>query len=204
MLNPYTITALVLVLLIFGYLRGNYGHKKALIAYQELEDKFNLTLNAKRSFFVRSLELKGTIDGYQFKIFEENRSDGDEGTDTYTIITFVGQLRQFNYTIRRENMLTKIGSAIGVKDIQVGHDFVDKKYRFKSNRSALLQAICDYEVQSRLEANLAQFKGDLKHSPTKLKYETTGRLHHNGKYEEIVTTIELMRLLLGKEKALRT
>lgn len=203
MLNPYTITIVVLVLLIFGYLRGNYGHKKALVAYQDLEDKYNLTLNATRTFFSRSVELKGTIDGYQFKVFEERRSDGDDGTDTYTIVTFVGQLRRFNYTIRRENMLTKIGSAIGVKDIQIGHDFVDKKYRFKSNRPELLQAICDYDVQSQLETGLARFKGDLKHSPTKLKYETIDRLHHSGKYEEIVAAIELMRLLLAKEKGLR-
>lgn len=178
---------------------GKRKLEKKKVAYQKLADELGLTLQIRRGFLSSSVELTGTLFNHPVRIYEEKVSDGDDGYNIYTHLTFANSPFAFGFKIRKERFLNKIGKKLGFNDIEFGDKELDAMYNFKAHHEVFFREIMTMEIQKKIMDVRGVFNGTLHNSKGKLDYSSEMELTNQPAVRELKLIMGFMEDLLKVE-----
>jgi hypothetical protein len=149
--NAIPLIILLSVVLIAGALIVSYfvgqGRRKA---WSDFAERIGANYDSGGSWFGRPT-VTGVYQHHQFKLDSFTRRSGKSST-TYTRITvYLNNRTPFTLTIYQEGLFSKIGKAMGMKDIQIGDEEIDQRYVIKGEpETEVLRVLSSLGMRQRL------------------------------------------------------
>jgi hypothetical protein len=104
------------------------GRRKA---WADLAERLGLNFEPGSYIFSRPI-VSGTHLHHQVKLDSFTRSSGRSSTTYTRIIVYLSSAANFSLTLTEEGVFSRIGKAIGMQDVQVGDDEIDRRYTIRS------------------------------------------------------------------------
>ena len=135
-LLPFLLIVGILVLFaVLAYL----GRRARQQAWSELAARTGLTFESGGLF--SPMRITGAYRGHALTLDTFTRSSGKSST-TYTRIRMsVNNPSALSLAIYDENVLSKLGKALGMQDVQVGDDELDRRFTFKGQPEPVLASL---------------------------------------------------------------
>jgi hypothetical protein len=168
------------------------------IFWNELGNKYNLTLTSKKKSFlhVALFSLEGTIAGRQVNIRETVKGSGNH--QRYYVTIEIPCSPGFSFCIRKEGILTQIVNLVGIHDIILRDDEIDRAYHLKSDNEDEFRRLLVGNKLEELRAVKNQFDGVLICDNYKISYTVQMQLNNSLKVSELESAMAFMLLLISK------
>jgi hypothetical protein len=136
MLLPFLIVVGVLVLFaVLAYLRRLARQQ----AWSELAARTGLTFEPGGLF--SPMRITGTYRGHPLTLDTFTRRSGKNSTTYTRIMLSVNNPSALTLAIYDENVLSKVGKALGMQDIQVGDDELDRRFTIKGQPEPVIAGL---------------------------------------------------------------
>jgi hypothetical protein len=129
------VIGLLVIFAVLAYLRRRARQQ----AWSELAARTGLTFEPGGLF--SPMRITGAYRGHALTLDTFTRSSGKSST-TYTRIRLsVNNPSALSLAIYDENVLSKVGKALGMQDIQVGDDELDRRFTFKGQPEPVITGL---------------------------------------------------------------
>lgn len=133
------IVAVVAVLAIIAYLRYQARQR----AWSELAARTGLTLEPA-GFLGLRLCVTGDYRGHTLTLDTFTRSSGKNSTTYTRIVLSVNNTASLRLALYEENILSPLGKALGVQDIQVGDAELDRRFMIKGQPEDVIVSLLTF------------------------------------------------------------
>jgi hypothetical protein len=106
-------------------------------------------------------DLTGTLNGKRIRVFCVYVGRGKSRTLVTRVVIDLNETIYPKFNLSRENIFTKIGEKIGMKDIKTGHEEFDKTFRLKSEFENETIKIFTQSLLQLFVDNKKQFYGQI-------------------------------------------
>jgi hypothetical protein len=119
-------------------------------AWQDLAERIGATCEPGSFWFGRP-QVSGTYQQHRFKLDSFVRRVG-KNTTTYTrLVVDLNTQTQLNMSIQQEGFFSKIGKALGVQDLQLGDEEIDRRFIIQGQpESEVRKVISSLGMRQRL------------------------------------------------------
>lgn len=193
MLIPVLVIILLLfiTLIAFGVVKKRNAKKE--IIFKALGSSLNLEFYKTKSFFEGTkFQLKGTYQESPIEVFETSKGSGKHKV-RYTNLKLACPDFGFNFSIGKENFLTRIGKWIGFKDIEFQNSQLDRFFLFKSKDEGKFRALMNHDILAELSRVKSSLKGAIKYDTEGLIYAMPVELVDNLKKNDFENILPLMK-----------
>ncbi|MCE3228634.1 MAG: hypothetical protein K0S32_3185 [Bacteroidetes bacterium] len=143
------------------------------------------------------LRLSGEKNGHNIHVYSEYVGSGKNRT-LITKTELLGINSPAEFTLYRENLFTKIGEALGMKDVKTGDDEFDKLYRLKSSHPDAAKFFTD-RIRNEFVAKHKLFNGTTTFKNNKLTLVTYASPGNKYGLKHYKNTFELGLLFIEKK-----
>jgi hypothetical protein len=129
-------------------------HERVAATWSEAARRLGVQVEAGSWF--SNPKLDGTLNGIPLHVDSYTRRHGNNST-TYTRYQVRFPPPGFDYTLRREGGLTKIGKFFGIRDVEVGDAAFDGAFKIKTDDQTRLEQLLTPSVRAGLFRLMASF-----------------------------------------------
>jgi hypothetical protein len=133
---------------------ANQQHKRITAIWGEVARRLGIQLEP--GSWSSNPKLIGTLNGIPLHVDSYTRRHGNTST-TYTRYQVRYPPSGFDFTLKREGGLTKIGHLFGISDVEIGDRLFDDAFKIKTSDPARLQQLLTPSVRSGLFRLMASF-----------------------------------------------
>ncbi len=185
------VLAILAFIALMIYITARINRKRAE-CWQQLSERVGGTLSSSKRPF--SSGLNYTISGWynerEFRIFESVRGSGKN--KRYYANIDLAFSPGFDFSISRENILTKIGAAMGFSDISFQNGELDKSFRFKSSEEDRFRRMMTMDQLNVLTGIQFKFTGALTGKNEMISYSVQMQLINQKNVDELQTIMNFM------------
>lgn len=183
---------IIVAVVILIAVAANQYHQKIVAAWGEVAGRLGLQLEVK-SRFSRPM-ITGTMNGLPVRVDTFTRRSGNNST-TYTRYQVRYPSAGFDFTLKREGGLARIGRFFGIRDVEMGDDAFDSAFKIKTADPARLERLLTPSVRSGLFRLMASF-------PTVIISEDHIGMNRTGVERRADRLESIIRRLVGTAKLL--
>jgi hypothetical protein len=143
------------------------------------------------------LKLLGEKNGHNIHVYSEYVGSGKNRT-LITKTELLGINSQVEFIVYRENLFTKIGEALGTKDVKTGDHEFDKLYRLKSSSPDVVTLFTD-KIRNEFISKHKLFNGTATFKNNKLTLVTYASPGNKFGLKHFKNTFELGLLFIEKK-----
>ncbi|WP_027420682.1 hypothetical protein [Crocinitomix catalasitica] len=196
------IIVILLVVVAIGGLFVRYAKNKNAKKrkfYKDFGIRHGLVYSEVKGFLTVMSTLKGPVKGVDVLIKEQISG---KGKGSYVAIEIIIDIPEsdFNFTISREDILSKVGSVLGYKDIQIGVEAIDKKFHFMSDDEVKFKAILNYNLQQELKSILKNLNGTIQLKDKRFIYKMRSEWFNQKKWDELDRVLKFMMIIAREIK----
>lgn len=140
--------------------------------------------------------LSGKWKEHYVEIYERIVGSGKNQT-VYTQIKFSNSPHNFQFRIGKEHFFSKIGKAIGFKDIEFDDLEMDKKFLFKSKDEDRFRTLMNYKILHDLQGVEKAITGNIENKDGVLMYTLVGVLNKQEKVDDLEKVLKFMGKLMA-------
>lgn len=184
--------ALIVVLVRYGKKKN----KQKLERYRDLGLKLGLEYSESKHFFIMVPHLGGTRKGKRVEIFEQIVGS-DKNQQVYSNVKIYNS-HNFQFKIGKEHLFSKMGKALGLKDIEFDNFELDKKFLFKSKDEGQFRTLMDYQILQDLMQIESDIVGTIHNDAGVLSYSVLGDAGNDERMRRLVSVFHFMEKLAAK------
>jgi len=144
----------IIAVVILVAVAANQYHRKVVASWGEVAGRLGLRLEVK-SRFSRPM-IAGTLNGIPVRVDTFTRRSGNNST-TYTRYQVRYPSAGFDFNLKREGGLAKIGRFFGIRDVEMGDKAFDSAFKIKTADPSRLEGLLTPSVRSGLFRLMASF-----------------------------------------------
>lgn len=189
--------ALFVLLIVWAvkYTKKINARKKAM--YEQLAQRLGLVHTETKYLMAKLNNLAGEYRGMKVAIWEKMEGSGKNRTVvTRILITAPGF--DFDFKIGKEHFFTKIGKALGMKDIEFGDPEFDKKFLLKSDNEEKFRRLITPNIQHEIRNLGSDIRSSIRMQKGEFSYMNYGPLANEKQFKSFEKILDFMLMLAEK------